>query len=288
MGFNEKINEHYLQLNESIQTSDNCPICGEKYCEQCRCPSFVPVTLESLKMGHGRKCKNGHRWSGDLVYDPTKITEAKDDESEDIESDDMEDVEEDKKDKIKLKDIFKSSDEDTESEPEPEVEPEIEKDTEPSSVVNFDKPEDFSSLLSGDFSKLSSVKETKKKKPSKVPKETEELPVDEPVDEPVEDKPVTPEPPSEVPEETISENPKYIVAHIDAKQLIGIFASKASTPLKAYEEAFNHFRMKQQFYSIDDFVKSDTYKPYLIMYQKGDKKFYIMTQNIDVIKAQES
>lgn len=54
---------------------DNCPICGEKYCEQCRCPSFMHKTIEHLKKGHGRRCKNGHRWSGDLVYNP--LTESK-------------------------------------------------------------------------------------------------------------------------------------------------------------------------------------------------------------------
>ena len=286
MNFNEKINKHYLQLNESIKTPDNCPICGEKYCAQCRCPSFIPVTIESLKNGHGLRCKNDHRWSGNLVYDPTNITEAKNVEDQNVKTDEIGDVEEDKKDKIKIKNIFKGDDEEeSESEVQPDVTPET--DETPSSVLSFDKPEDFSSILSGDFSKLSSIKEVDKNKTISKKKLEKQEQEETPIDKPTSVEPITPEPPSNE-EETISDNPKFIVAHIDNKQLIGIFASKASTPIKAYEEAFNHFRMKQQFYSIDDFTKSDTYKPYLIMYQKGDKKFYIMTQNIDVIKAQES
>ena len=48
-----------------------CPVCGEFYERQCKCASFVlPHTMEDLKRGHGFSCKNGHRWSGDLVYNP--------------------------------------------------------------------------------------------------------------------------------------------------------------------------------------------------------------------------
>jgi len=45
-----------------------CPICSEFYVGQCKCSG--PHSLEDLKNGHGFTCKNGHRWSGDVVYNP--------------------------------------------------------------------------------------------------------------------------------------------------------------------------------------------------------------------------
>lgn len=47
-----------------------CPICGEFQSSQCRCSG--PHNLEALKKGHGFKCKNGHRWSGNIVYNPSE------------------------------------------------------------------------------------------------------------------------------------------------------------------------------------------------------------------------
>jgi hypothetical protein len=43
-----------------------CPVCGEFYETQCRC--IGPHSLEDLKKGHGFGCKNGHRWSRDIVW----------------------------------------------------------------------------------------------------------------------------------------------------------------------------------------------------------------------------
>lgn len=54
-----------------VAGSENCPVCGEQYVSQCRCPNKPGLhTMESLKNGHGRECPNGHRWFGDLVYNP--------------------------------------------------------------------------------------------------------------------------------------------------------------------------------------------------------------------------
>ena len=57
------------------QDHDYCPICGEKYKSQCRCGGPVlPHHPEHLRKGHGRKCGNGHSWSGNLVYDEATDT----------------------------------------------------------------------------------------------------------------------------------------------------------------------------------------------------------------------
>lgn len=45
-----------------------CPICTEHAVGRCRCGG--PHSMEDLKKGHGLQCKNGHRWSGELAYDP--------------------------------------------------------------------------------------------------------------------------------------------------------------------------------------------------------------------------
>jgi len=50
-----------------------CPICHQHAVSSCRCSHH---TLEDLKNGHGLKCPNGHRFSGDLVYDPSSPQEA--------------------------------------------------------------------------------------------------------------------------------------------------------------------------------------------------------------------
>ena len=52
----------------TASSGENCPVCGEMYCSGCRCSG--PHTVEDLMKGHGRGCANGHRWSGDVVYDP--------------------------------------------------------------------------------------------------------------------------------------------------------------------------------------------------------------------------
>lgn len=46
-----------------------CPVCGEFQTRQCRCSGSH--SLEDLKKGHGFGCKNGHRWSDNVVYDPS-------------------------------------------------------------------------------------------------------------------------------------------------------------------------------------------------------------------------
>ena len=43
--------------------NNNCPLCNAEMYVQCRCA--FPHTLESLKKGHGKLCKNGHRWGKD-------------------------------------------------------------------------------------------------------------------------------------------------------------------------------------------------------------------------------
>lgn len=45
-----------------------CPGCDEPAVGRCRCRG--PHSLEDLKKGHGLECPNGHRWSGDLFYNP--------------------------------------------------------------------------------------------------------------------------------------------------------------------------------------------------------------------------
>jgi hypothetical protein len=52
---------------------NGCPICGEHAVSSCRC--IGPHSLDKLASGHGLKCPNGHRWSGDLAYDATKQAE---------------------------------------------------------------------------------------------------------------------------------------------------------------------------------------------------------------------
>ena len=48
-----------------------CPVCGESYTSHCRCSG--PHSLEDLEKGHGYICKNGHRWSGDIVLETSKV-----------------------------------------------------------------------------------------------------------------------------------------------------------------------------------------------------------------------
>lgn len=58
-------------LNESVKNNPYnslCPICKEPVIGRCRCPG--PHSLNDLQAGHGLHCKNGHHWSGDLVYNP--------------------------------------------------------------------------------------------------------------------------------------------------------------------------------------------------------------------------
>lgn len=50
-----------------------CPACGEHAVGSCRCRG--PHTMEDLQAGHGLKCKNGHHWSGDLVFKPNETVE---------------------------------------------------------------------------------------------------------------------------------------------------------------------------------------------------------------------
>jgi hypothetical protein len=45
-----------------------CPACGEHAVGSCRCRG--PHTMADLENGHGRRCKNGHHWSGTLVFTP--------------------------------------------------------------------------------------------------------------------------------------------------------------------------------------------------------------------------
>jgi hypothetical protein len=56
-------------LEESDGYQEVCPVCGGKMVGTCRCSSRVPHTLDSLKRGHGKRCENGHRWSGNLAVD---------------------------------------------------------------------------------------------------------------------------------------------------------------------------------------------------------------------------
>ena len=44
---------------------ENCPVCGEPYVVQSKDISTHNHNYEDLKKGHGRKCKNGHRWTDD-------------------------------------------------------------------------------------------------------------------------------------------------------------------------------------------------------------------------------
>lgn len=59
------------ELNDyRIIPKQYCPICKERKIGSCRCSG--PHTMEQLKKGHGNKCKNNHRWSGELSYDASK------------------------------------------------------------------------------------------------------------------------------------------------------------------------------------------------------------------------
>lgn len=46
-----------------IPDRNACPTCQQQATSRCRCSG--PHTLESLNLGHGMKCANGHRWSYD-------------------------------------------------------------------------------------------------------------------------------------------------------------------------------------------------------------------------------
>jgi len=71
----DKGKDHWVReagKTDVAKSNENCPVCGEKYSSQCRCPG--PHTMESLRKGHGKECPRGHRWSGDLVLDETDPT----------------------------------------------------------------------------------------------------------------------------------------------------------------------------------------------------------------------
>lgn len=56
--------------------SGECPFCGAKVIQRCRCSG--PHNVEQLRKGHGSLCENGHRWSGDqMVMDVEGAEQAK-------------------------------------------------------------------------------------------------------------------------------------------------------------------------------------------------------------------
>ena len=56
--------------DKKFANEELCPICQGVAVGRCRCGG--PHTIEQLKIGHGLKCANGHRFSNGLVYDPQK------------------------------------------------------------------------------------------------------------------------------------------------------------------------------------------------------------------------
>ena len=62
------------KLFKKARDQFKCPVCGEEYKMQGKCLTAYhnPMTLEQLKNGHGFSCKNGHRWHGNLVYNPNE------------------------------------------------------------------------------------------------------------------------------------------------------------------------------------------------------------------------
>ena len=63
----------YQLVGESLSINNPynslCPICKEPADHSCRCCG--PHTYDQLVQGHGLGCKNGHRWSRTIVYDPS-------------------------------------------------------------------------------------------------------------------------------------------------------------------------------------------------------------------------
>lgn len=66
-----KLFEEYSEPTENIPPymipdsidENECPVCGEEYVSQCKCMSSINHTNELLHAGHGKTCKNGHRWT---------------------------------------------------------------------------------------------------------------------------------------------------------------------------------------------------------------------------------